>query len=238
MKSAQKIHSSSRAGSGSTQKFIEIEDITEDVVLLARGNACLVIEVQATNFSLLSIEEQHAKIFSYSSLLNSLSFPIQILIRNKPVDISSYIKRLDAESQKIALASQLQNQAAGGQHEKRVAYIKQYRDFVENLIKVNTVLDKTFYIVLSFSSLEKGAMLKKDKVFIEAKASLHTKAESLFTQLQRLSLPSKILGKDALIKLFYEIYNPSYTHGEIVNIAAATKTPVIMTEKPINQPTI
>jgi len=71
--SAQKIKAT-------TQKFIEILDIVDNVVLLASGNACSVIEVQATNFALLSSEEQNARVLSYAALLNSLSFPIQVFI--------------------------------------------------------------------------------------------------------------------------------------------------------------
>ena len=63
-----------------TQKFIEIEDIVDNIVLLSGGQACMVMEVVATNFALQSIEEQQVKILSYASLLNSLSFSIQIVI--------------------------------------------------------------------------------------------------------------------------------------------------------------
>src|SRR5437667_61365 len=86
--------------SGSTQKFIEIKDITDTVVVFNNNTACSVIEVTASNFALLSKQEQDAKIFSYASLLNSLSFPIQIIIKNKKVDISAYLKSLDQEIQK------------------------------------------------------------------------------------------------------------------------------------------
>src|ERR1041385_1388521 len=85
---AQKINAS-------TQKFTEILDFVVSTVVLTGGNACLIVELTASNFSLLSRREQDAKIFSYASLLNSLSFPIQILIRNKKIDITSYIKELD-----------------------------------------------------------------------------------------------------------------------------------------------
>ena len=73
----------------STQKFIEITNIADDIVISSGGNACLVIEVSATNFALLSPEEQDAKIYTYASLLNSLSFPIQIVIRSKKLDITN-----------------------------------------------------------------------------------------------------------------------------------------------------
>lgn len=213
-KSAQKIHAS-------TQKFTEIQDIVENVVFLNGGNACLVIGVQATNFALLSNEEQLIKISSYASLLNSLSFQIQILIRNKNVDISSYLKLLDGEIQRLSSSPNQQN----GQAEKSIEYIRLYRDFVQEMIKINTVLDKKFYIVLTYSSLEKGvgAIQRGGDFQASAKAALHTKAETLMTQLNRLSLKAKILEKEELIKLFYDIYNQDITETyELEEMSKAT----------------
>ncbi|MBI4089317.1 MAG: hypothetical protein HY424_01260 [Candidatus Levybacteria bacterium] len=190
MKSAQKIQAT-------TQKFIEISDIVDNIVLLSNGTACLIIEVQATNFSLLSKEEQDVKIISYSSLLNSLSFPIQILIRSKKIDISSYLKLLDGE------ISKSQNQLLRNQ-------IKLYREFVQELVKVNTVLDKKFYIVIQYSGLESGISIRGDNFFTSAKSRLSSKAESLHTQLQRMDLSAKTLMREDLVKLFHEIYNGDF----------------------------
>lgn len=191
-KTAQKIRAS-------TQKFTEIEDIVEEVVLLLGRNACSIIEVKASNFALLSQEEQAAKISAYGSLLNSLSFPIQILVCNKRVDISSYLKLLDEEVQKTALL----------QNEKLENYIKLYRGFVAEMTKVNVVLDKAFYIVVSYSHLEKGATsaLEREDFLLSAKAALRTKVDSLLAQLERVSLKARALGKEELILLFYNFYN-------------------------------
>ena len=194
-KSAQKTRAT-------TQKFIEIHDIVDNVVLQSYGNACLVIEVQATNFSLLSQEEQNIKVLSYSSLLNSLSFPIQILIRSKKIDITSYLKLMDEEVAKS------QNHLLKNQ-------IKLYKDFVQELVKVNTVLDKKFYIAISYSRLEGGS----------AKAKLSSQAESLHTQLRRMNLPSRTLNKEDLVKLFHEIYNGDFEH--ISETMQSIKFPVV-----------
>src|SRR5260221_12962077 len=86
---AQKIHST-------TQKFTEITDFADDFVIFEGSNACMIIEITASNFALLSKREQDTRIFSYAGLLNSLSFPIQILIRNRRMDISQYIKELES----------------------------------------------------------------------------------------------------------------------------------------------
>lgn len=191
-RTAQKIRTS-------TQQFIEIEDIIDNVVLLSSRNACLIIEVTATNFALLSKEEQDAKVLAYSSLLNSLSFPIQIVVRSRRVDISSYLKLLDDE------IMESQNQLLKNQ-------IKQYRDFVQELVKVNTVLDKKFYIVLTNSFLEGGIGQDKESFFRTSKVKLSSKADSVHTQLKRINLPAKTLGKEELVRLFYEIYNGTYEH--------------------------
>lgn len=190
-----------------TQKFTEIEDIIDNIVLLSWGNACLVIEVKATNFALLSKEEQGAKVFAYAALLNSLSLPIQIFIRSKRIDISSYLKLLDQE-------------AKNTQDEILRERIVLYRNFVQELVQVNTVLDKKFYIVIPYSYLEAGAWgaktptkknLSRKEAFVEgAKAGLDLKAKSLHAQLQRLGLLAKTLEREELVRLFYEIYNEDF----------------------------
>ncbi|MBI3069763.1 MAG: hypothetical protein HYY87_00465 [Candidatus Levybacteria bacterium] len=203
-----------------TQKFIEIQNIQDDVVILSGGNACLVIEVQTANFTLLSKEEQDAKIFSYASLLNSLSFPIQILVKNKRVDISSYVKLLETEIQKQNAETKKKN------------YMKQYKDYVSELVKTSTVLDKKFYIAISYSYLEAGALAFAKQDFIAlAKETLHTKANSLYAQLARLNLRAKTLQKEELINLFYAVFNAG-AEQEIRN-EADIKAPVVSTLKTI-----
>lgn len=196
-----------------TQKFIEIQSIHDDVIVLSGGNACLVIEVQTANFALLSKEEQDAKIFSYTSLLNSLSFPIQILVKNKRVDISSYVKLLETEIQK---------QNAEG---KKKDYMKQYKEYVAQLVKTSSVLDKKFYIVIPYSSLEAGVPFAKKDFITTALEALHTKANSLYAQLAKLNLKAKALEKEELINLFYAIFNAGVEQG--IQNESDIKAPVV-----------
>ncbi len=212
---AQKVKSS-------TQKFTEIIGIDEEIVLMEGGNACLIIEITASNFALLSQAEQQAKIFSYASLLNSLSFPIQIVVKNKQVDITSYLKLLDSQAQST-------------KNEMLSLHIQLYRDFVQDLVKVNTVLDKKFYVVIPYSYLEKGVTgaattsTKKgvvQKTFVDdARKNLKLKADAIQAQLARLGLPATTLGKEELIKLFYGIFNQDLT--ETSQISDDIKAPVI-----------
>jgi hypothetical protein len=197
-----------------TQRFIEIEDIKDDVVLFSGGRACQVIEVIATNFSLQSTDEQQAKILAYASLLNSLSFPIQITIINRRLDINPYLYLLDSESKKAT-------------NPKLVEHITHYRNFVADLVKNNDVLDKKFYITISYSYLEKGAgnvAAPKDKnaFYMDAKNILSSKSSSVVQELSRIGLKSNILRGTQLVRTFYEIYNQEEPDNRLLEAYGAT----------------
>lgn len=210
----------------STQKFTGIQEIKGPVVLLEGGNASMVIEVRASNFALLSRKEQDAKIYAYASLLNSLTFPIQVLIRNQRVDISAYLKTLEQ-----------QEKETNNQFLKN--HISLYRDFVHQMIKVNVVLNKEFYIVITYSSLEAGAKgasatvkkgeSQKQALIEQANKTLTAKGESLLSQLKRLSLSSKIMQEEELVKMFYNIYN--YDTLEIAQVAGDLQKPMVKTQE-------
>lgn len=217
---AQKAHST-------TQQFTEIVDIVDEIVLLKGGNASLIIEITASNFALLSKRDQDTKIYSYAAFLNSLTFPVQILIRNKRVDITSYLKLLEEQERKTTnplLARQ----------------IMLYREFIHEMVKINVVLNKTFYIVLSYSPLEGGSaptleqknMSQKDWAILNAKKALTIKAESVHGQLRRFALSTKTLQKKELVKLFYDIFNES-TEGEFdtANIEDNVKSVFVKEQK-------
>ncbi|MEK7605002.1 MAG: hypothetical protein AAB478_00565 [Patescibacteria group bacterium] len=204
------MKNSAHKGQASTQKFTEIIDIIDNVVLLEGGNACLVIEITASNFALLSKKEQDAKIYAYAALLNSLTFPIQIIIRNKRIDISSYIKELEEEERET-------------KNELLAQHIRLYREFVREMVKVNVVLNKTFYVAIPYTALEAGLsgvkqsiskdLHQKDAFFQSAQKSLLGKADSVNQQLLKLAISSKILGKEELIKLFYDVFNDGPIQG-------------------------
>lgn len=206
-----------------TQEFLEIEDISEDIILLRNGSAALLIETTAVNFGLLSEEEQDSLIYAYASLLNSLSFPMQICILSKSMDISSYIE----------LVSQEEAQQANPIIKERLT---RYKEFILSIVKENKVLEKKFYMVISFSSLElgvKGAMgssskkrglpFPKDYIISRAKTSLFPKRDHVLRQLGRLGLKGKQLNTQELVELFYNIYNPTITGEKLGEIAGYTK---------------
>jgi hypothetical protein len=94
--------------------------------------------------------------------------------------------------------------------------MKQYKNFVENLVKENVILDKRFYIVIPYSYFEGGGiksislMPQKQSTgdnLPEIKTSLHSKAEGILSQLSRIGLQTKVVEEDELVALFHQMYN-------------------------------
>lgn len=205
----------------STQSFIEIEEIKDDVILMKDYSASVVIEVGAVNFWLLAQEEQTSMIYSYASLLNSLSFPVQILILSKKMDISAYLDYLDGKinnQNNPLLKTQLVN----------------YKEFIKNIVKKNVVLEKRFFFVVPFSPLELGisganpGSLNKDYVISRAKTSLYPKRDNLVRLLAKIGLQASVLSGQQLVELFYNLYNPTSTGRRLAPIESYTD--VIMTQ--------
>lgn len=193
---------------GTTQEFTEIADIRDDLILLNDGSCCLIVETTATNFGLLSEKEQEAMIFAYAGLLNSLTFPLQIVIRSRRKDISSYLKLLDVAREKQ-------------QKEELKQEINRYKDFITKTVGANNVLDKKFYLVIPFSAMElgvksaagalarkKGLPFSKDYILERAKTALLPKRDHLVRLINRLGLKGQQLSNQKLIELFHNIYNP------------------------------
>lgn len=204
-----------------TQSFIEIEEIKDDIVLMKDYSASCVIEVGAVNFWLLSQDEQTSMIYAYAGLLNSLSFPVQVLIISKKMDISSYLDYLDEKiltQQNPLLKTNLQN----------------YKEFIKNIVKINTVLEKRFFFVIPFSPLELGisgatpSSLNKEYVISRAKTSLYPKRDHLLRLLSKIGLQASVLDKQQLTELYYNLYNPSSTGRRLAPVESYTD--VIMTQ--------
>ncbi len=193
-----------------TQDFVEVKLFSEDIVLLKDGSCVMVMETSAINFSLLAQEEQDSLIYAFSSLLNSLSFAIQIAIFSNKLNISDYLEYLN---------NKLKHQT----NQVLVGWLNKYIEFIKQIVTKNTVLKKRFFIVIPFSALEmgvKGAVgssLTPEYVFARAKTSLYPKKDHVLRLLARVGLRAQVLTKAELVNFFYNLYNPSATGIDLVD---------------------
>ena len=202
-----------------------MEDVVDGIVILKDGSCGLVMQLSSVNFDRLSEREQSALVFAYGGILNSLNFSIQILIRSETKDVSTYVKRL--------------NEAFNNEkNELLKERIASYKSFIEEIVKKNDVLSKSFYIVVPFSIMELGiksadkTMLSflpnlgnksvklpysKEYIVDKAKAKLLPKRDHIMRLFARLGLEIRQLNTKELIQLLYKIYNEQTGTNQKVN---------------------
>lgn len=213
-----------------TQEHLDLEDVVQNLLLLKDGGAAIILQIGAVNFNLLSEEEQDAIIYSYAALLNSLTFPIEIVIRSQQKDIANYLKLLEKQEENHPSLTM----------RKRLNH---YRGFVEKLVKERHVLDKKCYVSIPFFRADLGLStpnplgqkqikeLPFDKTYIieKALANLEPKRDHLIRQFSRIGLSARQLSTQEIIELFYVAYNPKASSTAIA--AQTNVAPLVESHK-------
>ncbi len=208
---------------GSTQQFLDIEEIKEGTVILKDGGLRAILMTSAINFALKSSKEQEAIIYHYQSFLNSLDFPVQIIINSRQLNIIPYLATLK-EREKSQTNELLKIQTA------------EYQEFVRGLVEMASIMKKTFYVVVPFAPIEakresfserlmtflgsiRMAKLKKEN-FAKYKDQLLQRVEHVMGNLEGAGIRIAPLDTQELIELFYTLYNPGLPHEkEAVDIS-------------------
>jgi len=196
----------------STQEHIPISAVYDDVIVTKKGQFCQVVIVNSVNFGLKSEEEQSAIVAQYQGFLNSLAFPIEILVHSKRLDLTNYVKDLEAR------IAQEANELIRYQ-------IQEYVDFIQKLISVANIMDKKFFIIvphlLPATELPKGGLLTSIfgnphlhlqvplKKFQTIKETLTEKTNTVVSGLTSMGVTAQILSTKQLIELFYRTYSPT-----------------------------
>ncbi|MBU1033373.1 hypothetical protein KKI22_00275 [Patescibacteria group bacterium] len=216
--------------SSTTQEFLDVYDIVNDMVLLKDGTASMILQVGTMNFSLLAEQEQDAIIFTYGSLLNSLNYPIQISIQSQTKDVTKYLRLLD---ERVSKAST----------DRKATLIKKYRDFVAALIKERNVLQKNFFVTIPASPAEMGlftatsvlpgktafdiSTVEKSVILEKAANLLEPRRDHLTSQFGRLGLYVRQLNTQEIIQNFYINYNPEAAEGQEISSNENYTTPLV-----------
>lgn len=215
----------SKQEAASTQAYLPIKEVKDGVVILKDGSLRAVLMTSAVNFALKSGGEQDAIIFAYQRFLNSLTFPVQVLIQSRRLDLDFYIDKLNkrAEAQTIELVK---------------LQILEYTDFIKRLISVTNIMDKRFFVVVPFypAATEQAAKgvaklfstgntpkptntKQSEDEFQKNKVQLMQRVEALASGLGGVGLRAATLNSEELVELFYSIYNPSTsTKQRLVNV--------------------
>lgn len=207
----------------STQKIIDIESIKDGIIVLKNQGIRSVLMCSSINFALMSDEEQKAKLYAYQDFLNSLSFPIQVVIQSKKLNIKRYIEKVK-NAERLQENDHLRMQTA------------QYADFVLSLVELANITTNHFYVVVPYTNplrqqQKSGSPLdavknffspaqqvqKTMSLFEQDKKELILRVQTVASGLQGIGVKAAVLDTEEIIELLYSVYNPTVAQNQILS---------------------
>jgi type IV secretory pathway VirB4 component len=199
----------------STQSTLLLSEVRDNIVIMADGTFRAVIACKSINFDLMSAREREGVEFSYQNFLNSLNFPIQILIRSQRVDIGPYIDRL------VDIRRTQDNMLLN-------VLMDDYINFIDTLSQEANIMDKSFFIAIPYYPLGDLSNLKDQakgffgkmfakpatitkidtETYEKARTELKNRVDSVTGGLFQLGVQSVQLTTKELGELYYNVYNP------------------------------
>lgn len=200
----------------STQSTLQLSEIRDSMVIMIDGSFRAVVACKSINFDLMSDREREGVEYSYQNFLNSLNFPVQILIRSQRVDIGPYIDKL------ISTRRSQDNMLLG-------VLMDDYINFIDALSQEANIMEKSFYIVIPyFPKGDAANLVEQGKGFFgklfarpqntitsidaasyqKAKDEIKNRVDSVMAGLFQIGVQSVQLDTKSLGELYYNYYNP------------------------------
>ncbi|HUD11340.1 MAG TPA: hypothetical protein VMS08_02940 [Candidatus Saccharimonadia bacterium] len=216
----------------STQSTLLISEIKDGVVIMRDGSLRGVILGSAINYDLMSQGEQEAVEFAYQGFLNSIHFPVQIVIKSQRIDLTNYIEKLQG------LRGEQPNDLLGSLMDDYIANIKA-------LIEEVHIMDKQFYVVVPYfppmsvpqnSNFIEGikaafqpapVITVAEEDFRKYKQELSQRMALVASGMSQMGIRAISLGSQELVDLYYGWYNPEVSFNQKLIDTNQIVTPVV-----------
>lgn len=200
-----------------SKRSLPISEIRNDTVIMRDGTLRAILMVSSINFALKSNEEQQAIISAYMQFLNSLSFPLQIVVQSRKMDISKYLTKLQqVEKEQTNDLLRLQ--------------IADYRKYISDLVEMGDIMSKRFYVVIPYDPLSdqqksfwsrlqdlfapSSLVRLSQERFAKRAKELDQRVAHVSGELSSIGLAITRLDTQALIELYYNSYNPDTAQAQ------------------------
>jgi len=111
-------------------KFMGIKKIDKEGMINQKGKKIAVLKVTSINFGIKTDEEQEVILIGFRKFLNSLDFPVQIVMNTEDINLDSYIEESD---NKLKLYEELR---------------QDYNKFLKETIDSNKINNRSFYVII------------------------------------------------------------------------------------------
>ena len=202
------------------QQFIPVQEVRDGIVVLKDGTLCTVVLVSSINLSLKSYDEQKATLQQFQNFLNTIDFPIQIVVQSRRYDIRPYI---------LTLENRLKEQT----EQLLQVQTREYIQFIQTFTDQVNIMRKSFFVVIPYIPpvlAQKGTLgkvfsfLKKTPVadgtvsdFEEERTQLEERVSVVDQGLSRVGLRLVQLGTQEVIEVLYKTFNPGESTSQAGN---------------------
>ncbi len=203
------------------QQFVPVQEVRDGIVVMKDGSLCTVVLVSSINLSLKSYDEQKATLQQFQNFLNTIDFPIQIVVQSRKYDIRPYI---------LTLENRLKEQT----EQLLQVQTKEYIQFIETFTEQVNVMRKSFFVVipyippvltkksgigkyLSFLTPSRATGNETVSDFEEERTQLEERVSVVEQGLTGVGLRLVQLGTQEVIEVLYKTFNPGETTGQQTN---------------------
>ena len=185
--------------------------IQHDAVELAGGQHRAIVEVSGTARPFEDDARLEGLLAGFATFLNGLSYPLQILVRATPVDLTRYLAALEERAYQVG-DGQLADMA------------RDHTAFVQGLARQRTLLERRFYVVIPAEAPSRVGLLARLRgarrvTDVEAQREaawrqLTFRCEDVSRQLARCGLSARRLGDLELAQLYLACWSPERARAQ------------------------
>ncbi len=124
------------------KEYLPIKKIEDSVITIQHKKTkkkISIIEIKPLNYKIRNIGEREAIISGFQRFLDSLEFPIQIIIATEPLNIDEYLKSLEERVDAVIDITK------NPDYEKHFISFKEH---IENTIKTSSLMNRKFFIAI------------------------------------------------------------------------------------------
>ena len=186
------------------EAYSGIREIKDHLLTTEDNKKLAFLKIEPLNFSIKPQGVQEAIINSFQKFLNSLDFPVQIVMNTESLNLDDYLNDLKSKV---------------GEDKKFKELFVKYKEHLENTIQQRNVLNRSFYLIIQEKddiSIQIGLCQKKlENIGLKSRILEEKEIESLVSKFfnNEKPFPSEIDNQPSFIKLGKQFNRIIYAHG-------------------------
>jgi hypothetical protein len=211
-------------------KFMEFDKIMDNMIVQNGGSRfTMAIQCKGINYDLMSEVEQLSVEEGFITFLNTLKYPIQLYVQAQNIDLKNNIEiyksniedltndynEITEEYNRLASSFDVDERKLERvtKEKDKITNVYEYAHdiikYVEKMSMNKNLLQRKFFILLSYSTSEINAAEKfnKDEIIDMCSTELSTRCKGIISALSSCSVSGKIMNSNELADLLYSAYN-------------------------------